>query len=133
MRPPLVRQVKSHSSQEFSLRFLPSMLSELVHYKHLVLSAGVITIVTISQLAFVLHSFMHSKSIFLEACVITCVAFQHCFLQLFVISIKVRSQSNFFGTYLLSSVTIKVFLFVLSLRQILVYGSSAGVLSKYRF
>ena len=55
---------------EFPWRFLPSMLSELVHYKHLVLSARVITFVTITQLGFMLHAFMHSKSIFLGACVV---------------------------------------------------------------
>ena len=56
---------------EFSWRFLPYMLSELVHYKHLALSARVITIDKITLLAFVLHAFMHHKSIFLSACVIT--------------------------------------------------------------
>ena len=50
---------------------LPSMLSELVHYKHLVLCERKITFVTITQLGFMLHAFMHSKSIFLGACVIT--------------------------------------------------------------
>ena len=46
------------------------MLSELVHY-NLVLSARGITFVTITQLGFVLHTFMHFESIFLGACVIT--------------------------------------------------------------
>ena len=53
---------------EFPWRFLPYMLSELVHYKHLVLSARVITLVTLTQLGFMLHAFMHSRSIFLGAC-----------------------------------------------------------------
>ena len=53
-----------------------SMLSELVHYKHLVLSAKVITFEKNSLLAFVLHAHIHSKRIFLSACVITWVAFQ---------------------------------------------------------
>ena len=56
---------------EFPWRFLPYMLSELVHYKHLVLGARLITFVTITQLCFMLHAFVHSKSIFLGACVIT--------------------------------------------------------------
>ena len=56
---------------EFPWRFLPSMLSELVHYKQPILSARVITFVTITQLVLMLHAFMHSKSIFLGACVIT--------------------------------------------------------------
>ena len=56
---------------EFPWRFLPSMLSELVHYKHLVLSARVITFAKIIQLGFMLHAIMHSKSIFLGECVIT--------------------------------------------------------------
>ena len=56
---------------EFPWRFVPSMLSELVHYKHLVLSERVITFVTITQLGFMLHALMHSKSIFLGACAIT--------------------------------------------------------------
>ena len=47
------------------------MLSELVHYNHLVLSARVSKFVTITQLCFMLHAFVHSKSIFLGACVIT--------------------------------------------------------------
>ena len=71
---------------EFPWRFLPSMLSELMHYKHLVLSATVITFEKKnSLLAFVLYAFIHSKSIFLSACVITWVTFQRCFLQLCVI------------------------------------------------
>ena len=37
---------------ELPWRFLPYMLSELVHYKHLVLSAKVITFVTITQHCF---------------------------------------------------------------------------------
>ena len=82
------------------------MLSELVHYKHLNISARVITFITITQHAFVLYAFMHSKSIFLCACVITRVAFKCPFLQLFVISIKVRSQSILFGTHVLALVTI---------------------------
>ena len=57
-------------SAEFPWRVLPSMLSEPVHYRHLVFSASVITFVT-TQLGFMLHAFMHSKSIFLGACVIT--------------------------------------------------------------
>ena len=52
-------------------RFLPSMLYELVHYSHLVLSAIVITFVTIIQLGFILHAFIHSESTFLCTCVIT--------------------------------------------------------------
>ena len=50
---------------EFPWRFLPSMLSELVYYKHLVLSERVITFVAITQLGFMLHALMHSKSAFL--------------------------------------------------------------------
>ena len=57
--------------REFPWRFLPYMLSELVHCKHLVLCARKITFVTIIQLCFMLHPFVHSKSIFLGACVIT--------------------------------------------------------------
>ena len=72
---------------EFPWRFLPSMLSELMHYKHLVLSAKVITFEKNSLLAFVLHAYIHSKRIFLSACVITWVTFQRRFLQLCVISI----------------------------------------------
>ena len=56
---------------EFPWRFLPSMLSQLVHYRHIVLSARVITLVTITQLCFMPYALMHSKSIFLGACVIT--------------------------------------------------------------
>ena len=51
------------------------------------------------------HALMHSKSIFLGACIITKVAFQHHFLQLFVIYIEVRSQSTHFGKFILASVT----------------------------
>ena len=40
------------------------MLSELVDYKHLVLSARVNTFITIIQPGFMLHTFMHSKSKF---------------------------------------------------------------------
>jgi hypothetical protein len=94
------------SQAEFQWNILPSMLSELVHYKHLNISARVITFVTITQHAFVLYAFMHYKSIFLCSCVITQVAFKCPFLQLFVISIKVRSQSILFGTHVLALVTI---------------------------
>ena len=103
----------------------PSMLSELVQYRHLVLSARVITFVTITQLGLMLHTIMNFKSIFLGACVITWVAFQRPFLQLFVISIEVRSQSTLFGTYILASVT---FLLSLVLRQSLLYGSCVSLL-----
>ena len=41
---------------EFPWRFLPSMLSELVHYKHLVLSARVITFVLVHVLSHESHS-----------------------------------------------------------------------------
>ena len=54
---------------EFPWRFLTSMLSEL--YRHLILSARVFTIVTITRFGFMLHAFIHSKSIFLGGCVIT--------------------------------------------------------------
>ena len=56
---------------EFPWKLWPSMLSELVHYKHQVLTARVITFDKITLLAFVLHAFMHYMSIFLSACVIT--------------------------------------------------------------
>ena len=79
--PPVVRQVKSHSA-EFAQMFLPSMLDELVHYKHLVLSAREIIFITIPHLGFMLQTFMHPKSIFLGTCVITRVTFKRCFLQL---------------------------------------------------
>ena len=46
---------------EFPWRFLPSLLSELVHYRHLVLSA-------ITQIGFMRHAFIHSKSSFVGAC-----------------------------------------------------------------
>ena len=49
---------------EFPWRLLLSMLSELVDYKHLVLSARVNTFITIIQPGFMLHTFMHSKSKF---------------------------------------------------------------------
>ena len=110
---------------EFPWRFLPSMLSELVHYRHLVFSARVITFVIITQLGFVLHTFMHFKRIFLGACVITWVAFQRHFFQLFLIYIEVRSQSTIFGIYILASVT---FLLSLVLRQSLLYGSCVSLL-----
>ena len=100
------------------------MLSELAHYRHLVFSARVITFVTITQLGFMLHAFVHYKSIFLGACAITWVAFQHPFLQLFVISIEVRSQSTLFGTYILASVT---FLLSLVLHQSLLYDSCVSL------
>ena len=89
----------------FPWRFLPSLLSEFVHYRHLFLSARVIRFVTITQVGFMCHIFMHSKSIFVGACVITWVVFKHRFLQIFVISIEVLSQSTLFGTYRLASVT----------------------------
>ena len=79
-------------------RFLPSLFSELVHYRHLALSARVIGFVTITQGGFMRHAFMHSKSIFDGACVITIIVFQRRFLQLFVIFIKV-SQDTLFGTW----------------------------------
>ena len=63
---------------------------------------------------------MHSKSIFLGGCVITWVAYQLPFLQLFWIYILVRSQSTLFGKYILVSVT---FLLFLVLYQFLPYGS----------
>ena len=50
---------------EFPWSFLTSILSEFVHYRHLVLSVRVFTFVTITQFGFMLHGFMHSKSIFL--------------------------------------------------------------------
>ena len=73
MKPEATSSQEGEVTQltEFPWRFLPSMLSELVHYRHLVFSARVITFVTITQLGFMLHAFMHSKSIFLGACVIT--------------------------------------------------------------
>ena len=49
---------------EFPWMLLPSMLSELVDYKHLVLSARVNTFITIIQPSFILQAFMHSKSKF---------------------------------------------------------------------
>ena len=55
----------------FPWRFLPSLISELVHYRHLVLGARVIRFVTITQVGFLCHIFMHSKSTFVGACVIT--------------------------------------------------------------
>ena len=81
----------------FPLRFLPSLLSEFVHYRQLVLSA-------ITQIGFMRHAFIHSKSSFVGACVITWVLFQRNFLQLFVISIEVLSQITPFGKYRLTSV-----------------------------
>ena len=73
MKPEAISSEAGEVTQlaEFHWRFLPSILSELVHYKHLVLSARVITFVTITQLGFILYAFMHSKGIFLGACVIT--------------------------------------------------------------
>jgi hypothetical protein len=56
---------------KFPWMFLPSIIYKLVYYRHLILNARVITFVTITQLAFMLQAFMHSKSIFLGACVIT--------------------------------------------------------------
>ena len=67
------------------------MLYELVHYKHLVLSARAIIFITIPHLGFMLQTFMHSKSIFLGTCVITRVAFQRCFLQLLYETDKVET------------------------------------------
>ena len=40
---------------EFPWRFLTSMLSELLHYRHLVLSVRVFSFVTITQFGFMLH------------------------------------------------------------------------------
>ena len=71
---PLVLNVQAGEATqlaEFPWRFLLSMLSELVHDKHLILGARVITFFTSTQLGFMLHAFMHFKSIFLGACVIT--------------------------------------------------------------
>ena len=85
------------------------MLSKLRHYRHLIPNARVFTFVTINQVGFMLHAFMHFKSIFHAGCVITLVANQHCFLQLFGISIEVRSQRNLFDTYILVSVTFLLF------------------------
>jgi len=126
MKPEATSSLSGEVTQlaEFTWRFLPSMLSELVHYRHLVFSARVITFVTITQLGFVLHTFMHFKRIFLGGCVITWVAYQHCFLQLFGIYIEVRSQSTLFGTYILVSVT---FLLFLVLYQSLLYGSCVSL------
>ena len=57
---------------DFNVSHTPTyMLSELVHHKHFILSARVITFVTITQLGFMLHVCMHSKSIFLGECVST--------------------------------------------------------------
>ena len=50
---------------EFPWRFLPSMLSQLVHYRHLVLSARVITLVTITQLCFMPYTLKHLRVSFL--------------------------------------------------------------------
>ena len=47
------------------------MLSELMNSKHLVLSVKIFTLDKITLLVFLLHAFMHSKNIFLTACVIT--------------------------------------------------------------
>jgi hypothetical protein len=71
------------------------------------------------------HAFIHSKSSFVGACVITWVLFQHNFLQLFVISIEVLSHITPFGKYRLTSVT---FLLSLVLRQSLLYGSCLSLL-----
>jgi hypothetical protein len=48
----------------FPCRFLPSLLSELLNYMHRELSA-------ITQIGFMRHAFIHSKSSFVGACVIT--------------------------------------------------------------
>ena len=127
MKPEATSSLSGEVTQlaEFPWRFLPSMLSELVHYRHLVFSARVITFVTITQLGLVLHTFMHFKRIFLGAWVITWVPFQCPFLQLFVSSIEVRSQSTLFGTYIVASVT---FLLSLVLRQSLLYDSCVYLL-----
>ena len=73
MKPETITSQAGEVTQfaEFSWRFLNSILSELVHYWHLVLSSIVFTFVTIIQFGFMLHAFMHSKSIFLFGCVIT--------------------------------------------------------------
>ena len=61
---------------------------------HLILSARVITFVTIAQLCFMLHTLMHSKSIFLGP-------FQRCFLHLFVFLLKCALRVPFLvNTYL---------------------------------
>ena len=110
---------------EIPWSFLTSILSELVQYRHLVLSARVFTFVTITQFGFMLHAFRHSKSIFLGGCVNSWVAYQHRFLQLFGIYIKVFSQSTLFGTYILISV---IFLLFLVLYQSLLYVSCVSFL-----
>ena len=104
------------------------MLSELMHYKHHILSAKITTFVTITKLGLMVCAFMHSTSIFLGACIIPWVAFQFRFLQLFMISIKVHSQITLLGTYILAWVT-----FLLSLCQTLLNGSCASAFSMYPF
>ena len=51
-------------SHRVSLEVLALHASELVHYKHLDLNERLITFVKITQHKFMLHAFMHSKSIF---------------------------------------------------------------------
>jgi hypothetical protein len=74
------------------------------------------------------HALMHTKSIFLGACIITKVAFQRHVLQLFVIYIGVRSQSTNFGKYILASV---IFLLSLVLCQSILYGSCVSLLEHF--
>ena len=61
-----------------------------------------------------------SKSIFLGGCVITWVAYQHCFLQLFRIYIEVRSQCTLFGAYIRTCIShiYSVFSFFLSVSTV---------------
>ena len=85
---------------EFPWRFLPSMLSEFMYYKHFALSARVITF----------DKLFYLRLCFTPLCIIRVsflVLSKHCFLQLFVTSVEVHSQSILFDTYILASVTIK--------------------------
>ena len=91
MKPEAISSQASEVTHlaEFPWRSLPSMLSEFVHYRHLIFSARAITFVTVTQLGFMLHTFMHSKSIFLGVCAITWV--------IFLLSVVLR-QSLLYGS-----------------------------------
>ena len=132
MKPEATSSLSGEVTQlaEFPWRVLPSMLSELVNYRHLFFSAWVITFVTITQLSFMFHTFMHSKSIFLGAFVITWDAFQRPFLRLFVISIEVHTcishVSSVFGFTSVSSlrflcISFRTFIFTLIALELLIF------------
>ena len=127
IKPEVISSQVSEITQltEFPWRFLPSMLSELVHYSTLFLVqekshlshwlnlALCLPCLCIVRLFFLVHVLSHE----LHFNVVSSSSLG--------IAIEVRSQSTLFGTYILTSV---MFLLSLVWSQSLLYGSYVSLL-----